>query len=340
MSGQPVVINARAARRRELGGVERWARELSERLPRLRPERYRVLAPPAALAHRTGQVWEQAALPLAGRAARLILSPANLAPLVSRRNVVVIHDAAPLRGPQWYGRTYAGWHRFALPHVARGARLVLVPSQFVADELCGLLGLARSNVQVVPPGVGERFDGASRPADAPQFDRPYVLAVGTDSIRKNFTLLDAVAPRLAREGLDVLIVGSGRGYLRSAAGGTGAQRLGYVSDAALAGLYANAKAFAMPSLYEGFGLPCIEAMAAGAPVVAADRAALPEACGGAATLVDPDDPETFAQALLEAALDATVRTPLIAAGHARAGALTWASTAERVDALIAAALTD
>ena len=78
----------------------------------------------------------------------------------------------------------------------------------------------------------------------------------------------------------------------------GARRLGYVPDADLPSLYAGAAALAMPSLYEGFGLPCVEAMAAGTPVVAADRAALPEACGGAALLADPDDPDAFAAALV------------------------------------------
>ncbi len=333
MSDAPVIVNARAARRRELGGVERWARELSERLPQLRPDRYRMLAPPAGLAHRAGHLWEQGLLPLAGRRARLILSPANLAPLASRRNVVVVHDAAPLRGPEWYGRTYAGWHRFVLPRVARGARLVLVPSQFVADELRELLELPAARLAVVPPGVDDRFAASAPSVAAPDCARPYVLAVGTDSVRKNFALLDTIAPRLAREGLDVVIAGSGRRYLRTE-GGTAARRLGYVPDEALPGLYANAKAFAMPSLYEGFGLPCIEAMAAGTPVVAADRAALPEACAGAATLVDPDDADAFARALLDAALEPT-RERLIAAGRERAGALTWASAADRVDALVA-----
>ena len=110
-----VAIDARAAARPELGGVERWARELSARLPALRPGGYAVLRPPRALAHRAGHAWEQAALPL--RAAQLgvaaLLCPANLAPLAFARNVVVIHDAAPLRHPGWYSRAYAAWQRRA-----------------------------------------------------------------------------------------------------------------------------------------------------------------------------------------------------------------------------------
>jgi glycosyltransferase involved in cell wall biosynthesis len=102
-----------------------------------------------------------------------------------------------------------------------------------------------------------------------------------------------------------------------------------VAVADLPALSAGAAAFAMPSLYEGFGLPCVEAMAAGTPVVAADGAALPEACGGAALLADPDDPDAFAAALLKAAGPENER--LTAAGRERAAGLTWERTAEAVD---------
>ena len=134
-----------------------------------------------------------------------------------------------------------------------------------------------------------------------------------------------------------MIAGSGRHYLRDEAAapnaeGPGARRLGYVDEADLPALYAHAEVLAMPSLYEGFGLPCIEAMACGTPVVAADRAALPEACGGAALLADPDDPDAFAAALLEAA--GSDRERLIEAGRARAASLSWRRSAELVDAAI------
>jgi glycosyltransferase involved in cell wall biosynthesis len=326
--------------RREIGGVERWARELSEQLPRLRPERYSVVRPPAVLAHRAGQAWEQLVLPLAARRAELLLSPANLAPLAGRGNVVVIHDSAPLREPGWYRPVYAAWHRALVPRIARRARLVIVPSEHVRTELVDLLGLDPGRVHAIPPGVDAAF--ANPPAPAPLLRRlgleqPYVLAVGTDSPRKNLGLLDRIAPALEAAGLQVAIAGSGRSYMPGSAPG-GARRLGYVPDADLPSLYAGAAALAMPSLYEGFGLPCVEAMAAGTPVVAADRAALPEACGGAALLADPDDPDAFAAALVEAA--GPQRKRLTQAGRERAAGLSWERSAELVDAAIDALLTD
>ena len=90
-------------------------------LPELRPGRYAAIRPPAALAHAAGHAWEQLALPLAARGAELLLSPANLAPLAGRRNVVVIHDSAPFRDPAWYGRAYGAWHRAAAAPRRRGA---------------------------------------------------------------------------------------------------------------------------------------------------------------------------------------------------------------------------
>jgi glycosyltransferase involved in cell wall biosynthesis len=324
--------------RREIGGVERWARELSEQLPRLQPERYSVVRPPAALAHRAGQAWEQLVLPLAARRSELLLSPANLAPLAGRGNVVVVHDSAPFREPGWYGRAYGAWHRALVPRIARRARLVIVPSEYVRSELLELLGLDAGRVRAIPPGVDAAF--SDPPAPEPLLRRlgleqPYVLAVGTDSPRKNLGLLDRIAPALEASGLQVAIAGSGRPYLPRSEPGA-ARRLGYVPDADLPALYAGAAALAMPSLYEGFGLPCVEAMAAGTPVVAADRAALPEACGGAALLADPDDPDAFAAALVEAA--GPQRKRLTEAGRARAAGLSWESSAEQVDAAVGAVL--
>jgi glycosyltransferase involved in cell wall biosynthesis len=291
-----------------------------------------VIRPPATLAHRAGHAWEQIALPVAARGAELLLSPANLAPLAYPRNVVVIHDSAPFREPSWYKRAYGAWHRAAIPRIARRARLVVAPSEHTRSELLELFGLEGDRVVAIAPGVDPSFATPSDPVPLLRrygIERPYVLAVGTEGPRKNLALLDAIAPELAEHGLDVAIAGSSRPYLPQSAASGQARRLGYVADQDLPALYAGAAVFAMPSLYEGFGLPCIEAMAAGTPVVAADRSALPEACDGAALLADPGDPDAFAAALLRAA--GRERDGLVAKGRERAAALSWRRTAEELD---------
>src|SRR5437588_8943857 len=135
---QPLaVIDARAAARRESGGVERWAREMAARLPAMRPARYIVARPPAALAHRAGQAWEQVALPAlaARRRAGVVVCPANLAPVAWPRNVLVLHDASSLRHPEWYGRAYAAWQRALLPALVRRASRVVTVSAFSRQEI-------------------------------------------------------------------------------------------------------------------------------------------------------------------------------------------------------------
>ena len=245
---------------------------------------------------------------------------------------MVIHDSAPFLRPSWYRRLYGAWHRAAIPRIARSARLVIAPSGHTRAELIELFGLDAERVAAIAPGVDRSFGAPGDPEPLRRrygLERPYVLALGTEGPRKNLALLDRLAPALAREGLDVAIAGSTRPYLPLGSGSGQARRLGYVPDEDLPALYAGAAVFAMPSLYEGFGLPCVEAMAAGAPVVAADRAALPEACGGAALLADPDDPDGFAAALLRAA--GAERDELVAKGRRRAAALSWERTAEELD---------
>jgi glycosyltransferase involved in cell wall biosynthesis len=319
--------------------VERWARELTARLPALAPERYAVAQPPAALAHRAGHAWEQLVLPAqaAARGARAILCPANLAPLASRRTVVVLHDVAPLREPGWYSDLYVRWQRAVLPRIAARARLIVTPSAFSRAEVVELLGVAADRVAVVPGGVDERFtpaaDAAAARAALGLDGRPYVLTVASRTARKNLGVLDLAARRLAARGVDLVAAGGDRPQFRTEADTVGIRPLGQVDDALLPGLYAGAAGFVLPSLYEGFGLTALEALAAGVPVVAGARGALPEVCGDAAQLVDPTDAEALAAAL-EHALDDPA--PWRAAGPAQAAPLTWDATARAMDALLAA----
>jgi glycosyltransferase involved in cell wall biosynthesis len=320
--------------------VERWTDEVVGRLKRLAPDRYIVAQPrPRARRRMLAQTWEQVALPAqaARLRAALVFSPANLAPLAWPRNVLVMHDAAVLREPEAYSRAYRAWHARAGLACARRAVAVITVSEFSRRELVELGGLDPSRLTVIPGGVHARFTAQADPAPVARrlgLDRPYALMIATDDRRKNVEKLAPVATALARQGMDVVWAGDRRSYFATAVAAAGVRSVGYVDDADLPGLYAGARAFVLPSRYEGFGLTCLEAMACGTPVVAADRAALPETCGDAALLVDPDDGEALTQAVLIAAGDVAARGALRAAGLRRAAQFSWDRTAARVDALL------
>lgn len=339
-ANRPIVLNRRAATRPTVTGVERWTAEVIARLPPLAPGRYIVAQPPPRARGRAiAQAWEQLVLPV--RAARLgaalVFSPANLAPLAWPGNVLVMHDAAVLRHPQAYSRAYRLWHRRAGLAAARRARAVITVSEFSRRELVRCAGLAPQRVRVIAGGVADRFTPEADAAEARRrygLEQPYVLTIATADARKNLHVLAPAAAALAARGIDLVWAGDTRPYFTPGSGIPGVRRLGYVDEVHLAGLYAGARAFVLPSRYEGFGLTCLEAMACGTPVVAADRAALPETCGDAARLVDPDRPDALAAAVVSVATDPEAQRRLRAAGLRRAAAFTWERTALAVHELL------
>jgi glycosyltransferase involved in cell wall biosynthesis len=309
--------------------VERWARELATRLPALRPDAYEVLKPRPRLAHRAGHAWEQLVLPLRAAGAAALLCPANLAPLAHPRNVIVIHDAAALRHPEWYSPAYAAWQGRILPALARRALHVVTVSEFSRRELTELLGLR--DVSVIPGGVDPRYTPEADTTAARRelgLTTPYVLCVASQTARKNLQALTPLA-----EHVEVVVAGGHRPQFAREEGLGALRHLGAVPEHLLPGLYAGAQAFALPSLYEGFGLPVLEAMACGTPVVASNLTALPDTAGGAARLVPPDEISVAVRDLLG---DEAERDRLRNLGLRRAKGFTWERTAREVNELLSA----
>jgi alpha-1,3-rhamnosyl/mannosyltransferase len=250
--------------------------------------------------------------------------------------VVTLHDLIPLRFPGTHnsglGTLYFGW--MARQAVRRAARTIAVSSH-TRDDLVALLGADPARVAVVLQGADARF---ARPVPKTRGDR-YVLYAGQWKRYKNVeTLVEAFA-RLPR---DVKLVLAGRVDVRALHVPAVVQRLGledrvelpgYLPEAELVALFQGASLFAFPSRYEGFGLPPLEAMAAGVPVVCSDAASLPEVVGDAALLVPPDDVDGWARAMQALLDDAGLRERLVAAGRARVAGFSWERTAEATAAV-------
>jgi glycosyltransferase involved in cell wall biosynthesis len=222
-------------------------------------------------------------------------APTMRAPFRSRVPLVVtIHDLAVLRRPE----TFNGWTRrysaYALPRVARAADAIVVGSEFSCDEVTELLDVPRDRIRVIPYGVGPPFT-----AEGPAADGDYVLAVATLEPRKNLARLVEGFHSAGLEGLELRIVGAeGWGDVRVHVDRV--QTLSGVDDEELARLYRGAAAVAYVSLYEGFGLPVLEAMASARPVVAPAGRPYSEFAQGIAFEVDPLDPDSIAHGLQRA----------------------------------------
>jgi glycosyltransferase involved in cell wall biosynthesis len=240
--------------------------------------------------------------------------------------VVTVHDLVSVLVPETMTRWSRFYERATLNRVLSAADLIVAPSQDTADDLKSLMGVSPDRIRVVWNGVSEIFFGPT-PA-APELPQPYVLFVGTPEPRKNLPRLIEAMRVLRARGFPHRLVVAG-------AGGWGGVRidtpevevLGRVADERLHAVYAHASCLALPSLHEGFGLPAAEAMAAGTPVVASTRGALPEVTGSAAVLVDPYDSNAIALGIERAINE---RTALVSAGRVRANQFRWSKTAAKM----------
>jgi glycosyltransferase involved in cell wall biosynthesis len=282
------------------------------------------------------------ALPrLARRAgATLLHTQYFVAPRLPLPSVVTVHDLSFTRRPELFTLRDRMLLGRLVPGSVRRAQRVIAVSEFTRRDLLDRYGLDPERVVAIPNGVAARFRPDPRAAAQARatfgLERPFVLFVGALQPRKNaVTLVEAFDRLRQHPGVELVIAGGDRG-------GLGALRIrvralgldervrfvGHVSEAALPGLYAAAELLAFPSLYEGFGLPALEAMACGTPVCASSTTGLGEAVGDAGLTFDPTSPEELAECIVRLLVDRPLRERLRSAGLARAAQFTWRRSAD------------
>lgn len=300
-------------------GTQRYARELLNQFDKLLSAKdghnfeLEVLAPRAAhsipqyanLPVRTvgvlsGTEWEQIELPRYCRG-QVLLTLSGGAPVLHSRNVITIHDAAVFAASGGYSMTYRLWYQQLYRRMARKAEHIFTVSDFSKAEIVKWCGAAREKISVTYLG-SEHFINLEADSSALQrfgISGTYVLAVGSSNPNKNFQRTAQAISRLSKKGIGVVIAGGSddRIFRRSLGLPDGVRVLGYVSDAELKALYQNAACFVFASLYEGFGLPPLEAISSGCPVVVSRAASLPEIFDGAAVFCNPYRPDDIAAAV-------------------------------------------
>jgi glycosyltransferase involved in cell wall biosynthesis len=265
------------------------------------------------------------------------------------RSVVTVQDLIHFKVPEAFPLSKRVAASFLLSRVSRQAEVTLVTSSATARDLEERISETRNKIRVIPLGVGEFFTPADAPSaqlvesDPPAAASRYLLCVGNRKPHKNLVAAVEVLSRLASEWTDLKLVVAGKAFDGAEQVTARAEELGVRSrvieiqepgDVELRSLYRNCTALLFPSLYEGFGLPVLEAMACGAPVIASTRASIPEVAGDAAILADPHDHDAMAQGVRRLLLDHSFRAELIQRGLRRAAEFRWSSTAEKVTDLI------
>ena len=278
--------------------------------------------------------WEQFALPILSRSGCL-LNLSGPAPLLKRRQVCMLPDAAVFDQPAAYTKLFAVWYQFMFRRLAASAVLLLTISRFSQLRLAQRLGVAPERLKVVPCAAThmqsiEQDDTALRSLALAGVT--YVLAVGSANPTKNLPALIEAFGRLPHPDLRLVLVGGTNGavFANETALREDARilRSGPISDGQLKSLYSNASAFVFPSLYEGFGLPPLEAMSLGCPVVASNAASIPEVCGDAAVYFDPASVTDMASAIERVVDDADLRADLRLRGAERFATFTWDAAAQ------------
>ncbi|MCJ7547015.1 MAG: glycosyltransferase family 4 protein [Deltaproteobacteria bacterium] len=343
-----IYINARFLTQ-NVTGVQRYAIEISKRLKKLYPNT--LFISPKKIMHKdlmnefnglpygifNGHLWEQIVLPHYLKKVNnpLLVNLGNTAPLCYKKQIITIFDLSFLINPEWFSKKFYYYYQFLIPKIAKNSLKIITISEFSKKEIIRLLHIPEQKIKVIYCGVDTKFRQKISVNELLK-NRPknYILSVLSLEPRKNIHNLILAFKKIGLPDIQLILVGSRSNVFAN-------NKLkdiihskknifftGYLSDDELIRLYSEAKLFVYPSYYEGFGLPPLEAMACGCPVVVSNAASLPEVCGDAAQYIDPYNVESIAEGINKVLTDEPLRQSLIEKGLERARLFSWEKSAQ------------
>jgi len=337
MQNPNIIVNMRCLLS-PITGVQRYTTEIVEKFPK---ESYETISPKITKYFFYGHLWEQLILP--GKVKdKLLWSPANTGPLSVKQQVLSILDLSTIDHPEWFSPKYSSWYRILLPNLAKRSKHILTISEFSKRRIMEQFGISDEKITVTYLAADKKFQPQSQNIvveTRKEFKLPehYFLALSSLEPRKNLEkLLKTWGNIETKLPQDIwLVVAGGKGkssVFKELAFKQLPKRIiftGYVPEKSLPGLYSGALGFIYLSVYEGFGLPPIEAMACGVPVITSNSTSLPEVVGDSSLLVNPLNEEEIGHAIQSLAENSSLGQELRQKGLERAQLFAWERTAAK-----------
>ncbi len=291
---------------------------------------------------RTGHLWEQFDLPRYAKDS-VVVNLCNFAPLFGTRNITCVHDANVYLIPNNFSWRFRAAYRIILPLVIRRSKKWVTVSHYSADQLASCGVSDRAPDAIIWNGcehILRQNKNESRFADT-ELPRPFIFALGSRSQNKNVEPILSLASSLHSHGISIVVAGGANAQIFKASRALNhhlALELGRIEDQDVAYLYSQALCFVFPSLYEGFGIPAVEAMACSCPVISSNMSAMPEILGDAALYCSPTDPAAWLTAILKLKSSSDLRSEFISRGRRQASFYSWRESALKFIELIRATL--
>ncbi|QTE39019.1 glycosyltransferase family 1 protein [Mucilaginibacter gossypii] len=339
-----IIVNARFLTQK-LTGVQRFAIEIAKQLKLMMPGI--IFVAPSNIIHldlaqqlgvivigkNKGVIWEQFDLPLylKKNGSPLLINMCNVAPLFYNNQVITVHDVAFLVNPQWFSKNFVRFYKFLIPKISRKAKLIFTVSNFSKTEIVKYLHVETAKIKVIYNGISELPSPTPVNSDYGE----YILAVGSIDKRKNIRNLVQAFGSIKHRGIRLIIVGDNNSIFNNEDNAHLDKHpdiifTGRVNDQELAGLYNKASLFVYPSLYEGFGIPPLEAMAQGCPTLVSDIDSLREACGDASVYVNPLNVAEISKSIDLLIEDVALCGRLVENGKQNTKRFSWETSARQI----------